>query len=585
MNNDYQKNFWNKQFSWGRELDFTKKNIANWLFDRVSALYKGCMRTSNLDCYREAFLSYRFWNKHIKRKSEFWSCRGGLAISNNSKKSCDNKYVYLEPIKIHLALTGDDALHNNELIKDMAELVYDNSWQGPSYDLYDDEDEFFTERHTGLSLLTLINGYELVNDETILKYVNKHIESLYQHQNHNPDGLSPDGSFRHSWSRHEGRRYPGDEDLDDRRFSPWMMENITDALWQTYHILGDKRIPEMLRYSGEALEKWGFANSSGYINKFGKSLHQLPNGSSWKRGCNKGDIILYSASSKANSQALTTTQNSNGWYSDSHTPEAIFTLAVAYYFEKDDIKARALKKRIINLHENFLRNCGGSLSNTKRAFNWSNRSNYWGTYLWVLSQKEEPLPFAGSTVEDKGGVPLGKKEVLNKYNNRYVDKFEGRYQAPWVLNNKWFIVNNALQSKGYSLLVLHEDIDAENRYRIEVNITLGVGNVSDKCVLFGNTIDSFYTARITPGKFGGIYLYKHSSIWDMGGRVIASKPISTLTAKDYKFTTVIDGKNVKVYLNDNLQINFNNDVVFTGRRSGIFSQGGKATVDDFLLEY
>jgi hypothetical protein len=588
MNNDNQMTFWNKQFAWGRELDFTQNNLANWLFDRVSALYKGCMRGSNVDCYREAFLSYRFWNKHIRREGGLSNCRGGLDIDSNPKRACDNKYVYIEPIKVHVALTGDDALHDDQLVKDMSELVYDNSWQGASYDLYDKENEVFTERHTGLSLLTLINGYELVNDETILSYVNQHIESLYQHQNNNPDGLSPDGSFRHSWARHEGLSYPGDGSFDDRRFSPWMMENISDALWQAYHVIKDNRIPEMLRFSGEALDMWGFANSKGYINRFGADLHSLPKGESWRRGCNKGDLILYSASSKANSEALIATQRSEGWYSDSHTSEAIFSLAVAYYFETNVDKAKALKKRITNLHDNFLKNCGGGLSYTKRAFNWSNRSNYWGTYLWVLSQKGEDFPIADPSTGSGGGTPVGSepiKEPLREYSSNYLDKFEGRVRDEWASNQQWFVINNSLQAKGYSLFLLGDSIDPGNDYRIEVNLSLNDETISDKTIVFGNENDSFYTARVVAGEYGKVYLYKHTSKWDMSGKVIASQSISPISSKNHKLVVVVNDKNVKIYLNDYLQIDFNNDVSFTGKGSGIFAQGNLATVNDFLLEY
>lgn len=593
MNDDNQMNFWNKQFEWGRELDFTKKSMANWLFDRVSALYKGCMRNSSADCYREAFLSYRFWNKHIKRTGSIFKCKGGLNIDKNPKKACDNKYVYIEPIKIHVALTGDDDLHDEQLIKDMSELVYNNRWQGASYDLYNKENEVFTERHTGLSLLTLLNGYELVNDPTILSYVNKHIESLYQHQNNNPDKLMPDGSFRHSWRSHEGNTYPGDGALNDRRFSPWMMENIADALWQSYFILEDKRIPEILRFSGEALNTWGFANSKGYIDKFGASLHTLPKGASWKRGCNKeGELILYSASSTANSKALILTQNSEGWYSDAHNPEAIFTLAVAYYFEKNIAKAEALKKRIMSIHDNFLSNCGGQLSKTKRAFNWNNRSNYWGTYLWVLSQKGERLPvadssefkdnstFTGSSVKSSIAI----KETLREYNSTFLDNFNSKYQKEWIPNNQWFITNNTLQAKRYSLLMLGSNIDAANNYRIEVNISLDENNISDKSILFGNETNVFYTARVVVGTYGGVYLYKHSSVWDMGGKGVASNRVS-LPLKNYKLVTAVNNKNVKIYLNDILFIDFNNSTLFNGRNVGVFAQGGKAKIDNFLLNY
>jgi len=596
INTDNHEEFWEKEFEWGSKLDFTQRNIAHWLFDRVTALYKNCMRTSDSECYKEAFLSYQFWNTNIRREGGLLECRGGLDISSVVNKACDNKYIYTEPFKIHLALTGDDSSYSEQLVRDMAELVYNNNWQGASYDLYDQENEVFTERHTGLTLLTLVNAYELVGGQEILTRINEHIESLYQHQNNNPDGLASDGTFRHSWTQHEGATYPGDGTMDDRRFSPWMTENIMDALWQSHFIVGDSRISEMIRYAGEGLNNWGFANSQGYIDKFGTDLHSVIGGQSWRLSCNRGgDLVLYSGSATASSDALIHTQNGDGWYSDTHIPETIFSLAVAYYFETDPVKAQLLKNRLTGFDEKFIKNCGGQLFRTKRAFNWSNRSNYWGTYLWVLEQKGEALPIVTEADEYYPPNPSPTEpepeeepvpEELINYVNTFTDVFDDTLSDAWQLNAQWLLAEMGLQSnEGYNRFLLDESIDAGEQYRVEMNIILDESHTSDKHIILGNETDTFYTVRMKAGQFGGVYLYKHIASWDNGGQVLASKTRGNLLSDTYKLVAVVNGSNIKVYLDNDLQFEFDNESIFTGVNNGIFAQGSSAVIDSFLIEY
>jgi len=578
MNNDHQQTFWNGQYAWASGLDFTQMSFANWLYDRVSSLYKGCMRNSDMSCYQEAFVSYRFWNKHITREGR---CLGGLGISDIAVKSCDTKYVYVEPIKIHLALTGDDTKHDEELLNNMIELVRTGFYyQADSSDLYDSEKEKFTERAAGLSILNYVNAYQLTAQPKILGYIDEHLESLYQHQNNNPDKLPADGSFRHSWRVHEGKSFPGNGNLDDRRFSPWMTENIMDGLWQAYFLVEDERIPEMIRFASEAMEKWGFANSKGYLDKFGDSLHDVPGGGAWRNGCNKnGEMILYSASSVASSAALVKGQ---GWYTDSHTPEGIFSLAVGYYFETDATKAKALKDRITRLHDTYLKKCGSASSKTKRAFNWGNRSNYWGTYLWILSEKGEKLP----SVDD--GIVIPDPIIPDKptaYANVFDNSFEQTISDDWDTNDVWFINDKQLYSSEAGVLYLNNDINAKNYYRMELNIAVDESESADKGVAFSNNEDGFYSVRVKFGRYGGVYIYKHSTSWNLGGKLVAQKKISNVYGDKYKLVVLVKDKIATVYLNGEKHITYQNQVSFTGVNNGVFSLGNRAGIKSFKMEY
>jgi len=252
-----------------------------------------------------------------------------------------------------------------------------------------DVDEFFSERSAGLTLLAKIAAYELLpeHSETLLDNINKRIDVLYEMQHSNPDNNGFDGTFRHSWARHEGSEYNGNEP-NDRRFSPWMSENLVDALWQYYQIESSEKVRTMLEGIAKGTLNWGFSGSKGYIDKFGSSLSNLPNGANWGNGCSNTlqdkpkPILLYSGSSIADSASLISTQNSEGWYSDSHHPQAILTLAIGYHFSTDPAEKEEFQALIQDIHDSYFTTLCGQGSSTIRKFNWNNRSNSWGTYLY-----------------------------------------------------------------------------------------------------------------------------------------------------------------------------------------------------------
>ncbi|MEW6999801.1 hypothetical protein AADZ86_19150, partial [Colwelliaceae bacterium BS250] len=170
---------------------------------------------------------------------------------------------------------------------------------------------------------------------SILANINQRIEVLHDMQQTPPDSFSVDGTFRHSWARHEYTSYPGVV-ANDRRFSPWMSENIVDALWHQYQIAPSDKIKDMLLGMARGALQWGFNASSGYIDKFGSSLSDLPNGKTWNSSCSVETngykpIALYSGSSTADDQALISTQNSNGQSSDAHNAETVLVLTMGYH--------------------------------------------------------------------------------------------------------------------------------------------------------------------------------------------------------------------------------------------------------------
>lgn len=607
MRNDTQKQYWDQQFSWAKELEFNYSNtndnkslLANWLFDRPTSLYKGCMRTASPECYVEAFSSYSFWMNSLKKDGTMLEGKGGSLIDYqiNDAKQKDSKYVYIEPIKIHLALTGDDRFYDNNLILDMANLSSNNHHYQPKTDIYyQSESASFTERAAGLSLLAQVSAYELTGNQKLLDNIQKRIDVLYNHQLNNPDGLPSDGTWRHSFSKHEGTQYPGDRVDHDRRFSPWMTENIIDALWQSYHVTNDQRIPEMIRYAGEGLLKWGFMSGQGYMDKYNKTPLSVIN-KTYTLGCNTTKVSpMYFGSSVApiGEAVITETTSTQdyytgsensllykyNWYTDSHLPELILNLSLALHFETDQEKANALIEKIKLIEDGFLNEACGSVNSTERMFNWNNRSNYWGTYLWVMNELDQ-LPDLNNP-DNKDSDDFKLDEI---YENSFEQNFSNELSHYWSNSNAWQLLNGSLTPLNTGKIILNPDFNIGNNYKISA--TFNTDSESLKTGLIFNGIeDSHYSVKFKTGPYGGVYLKYHTDSWDTNGSLIA-KSISgiTLNGNDTLYVAVKNniayiGLNDKQYLSYEIPVSSSNS--YTGMIA--ISSFPEYSLDSFKIEY
>jgi hypothetical protein len=363
------------QFEWASKLP-TDDHTA-WLFDRPSTLFKAYIRTGRFDYLQAADESYHFYMKYIKRDGLPFSpfCAGGWTMG---KEPCDVKYVYVEPILLALALTGDDSEHDAELVDKMVTLWQHGGWSGTPGP-YENPGERFTERLAGLGLLATINAYELTGDTRYLRDTRERVGWLYEHQRNNPDKLGDDGSWRNSWNLHEDDSWNPERDV--RGTSPWMTENIIDGLWHTWLVTGDPRIPDMITAFGRYMERYGWIDPSTIVT-----------GHDWRNPCSgtDGQIAWYWASSKASHAKLADIEDSDGWYSDAHNVELVMPVAAAYYFERDPAQSQALKRRLEALASSYNTECG-QITGTARRFNWNNRGA--GVAMWLMQQP----PGSGST--------------------------------------------------------------------------------------------------------------------------------------------------------------------------------------------
>ncbi|WP_267220872.1 hypothetical protein [Dyella silvae] len=372
-----------RQFEWARKLPVD--DFSAWLFDRPSALFKAYIRTGRFDYLQAADVSYRFYMKYIKRDGipESPSCGGGWTFND---KVCDVKYVYIEPILLSVALTGNDADHDAGTVNKMVTLWANGGWNnkpGP----YIRPQEYFTERLAGLGLIETVAAYELTGNKHYLAMVNDRLGWLYDHQRNNPDKLGDDGSWRNSWNIHEGDDWKPETDV--RGASPWMSENIVDGLWHAWLVTGDKRIPEMITGFGRYLEKYGWISADLLVQPH-----------DWRNGCSGGggQIAWYWSSSHAPVEAIEKIQNSEGWYSDGHNVELALPVAAAYYFETDPAQSAALKRRLDKLASSYSTSCA-AIDDTKRRFNWNNRGS--AVVQWLIRQP----PGSGATAVAQRATP------------------------------------------------------------------------------------------------------------------------------------------------------------------------------------
>lgn len=362
-------NYVAKQFRWAARLP--QEDETAWLFDRPGTLFQAYVRTGRADYLAAAEASYRFYMSHLRRQGiPGWPmCGGGWSLGKVS--ACDTKYIYVEPTLLALGLTGDDSEYDPALIERMIGAWDIRGWHpvGP----YARPGQRFTEREAGLGLLATVSAYEITGDKRFLQRIDDRLGWLYQHQQHNPDRLGNDGSWRNSWQMHEGDSY--DAATDVRGTSPWMSENIIDGLWHAWLVTGDNRIPAMITGYGRYLERHGWIDLKTITDKE----------KDWRNPCSgpEGQISWYWSSAHASAAQLVAIQNSEGWYSDAHNVEMTLPVAAARYFETDPVQKRALDQRLALLSRSYSLNCAAN-SSTPRRFNWNNRGV--GVVQWFMHQ-------------------------------------------------------------------------------------------------------------------------------------------------------------------------------------------------------
>lgn len=185
-----------------------------WLYDRVTAMYKGYFTTGALSPLRSAY-----------REAELY--RAGMTISNGVATAIapptandDLKYYYSQNMALHYLLTGDDRF------REAAEAVSAkvNSMWNP---VYNGGDRFWTERHAGFTLLAHEWALAVTDDQAqqIAARSEAAVDAYLDEQKRYPVGYNdPDARcFGHSATAHA-------EDFGYNGCSPWMSAILAEGL-------------------------------------------------------------------------------------------------------------------------------------------------------------------------------------------------------------------------------------------------------------------------------------------------------------------------------------------------------------------
>ena len=200
-----------------------------WLYDRVTAMYRGYVITGSRSPLRSAY-----------REAEIY--RAGMTVSNGVAtgiavpgKSDDLKYYYAQNMALHYLFTGDDRF------REAAEAVSAKiaSMWNP---VYNGADRFWTERHAGFTLLAHEAALMVTDDqaETIKARAETAVSAFLAMQMSYPSNYGDQNArcFAHSAAAHaEGYGYNG--------CSPWMSAILADALDQYASRVGGERATQV----------------------------------------------------------------------------------------------------------------------------------------------------------------------------------------------------------------------------------------------------------------------------------------------------------------------------------------------------
>lgn len=210
--------------AWGTKCDYDEydadafiglqSETAVWLFDRVTALYRGYVRSGELSplssAYREASIH-----------------RNGITGTGSATQigipgaADDLKYHYVQNLALHYLLTGDDRFR--EAAENVATRAAD-LWSSPGYNGGAD---FWTERHAGFGLLAYVWALKVTDDQatTFRDLADASVDAYVDLQETYPVGYSDADArcFAHDAEAHG-------EDYGFFGCSPWMSAILADAL-------------------------------------------------------------------------------------------------------------------------------------------------------------------------------------------------------------------------------------------------------------------------------------------------------------------------------------------------------------------
>lgn len=254
----------------------------------------------------------------------------------------------------------------------MKEYCFEQGWAAGFVNV-DDLSDLYTERWSGLALQCLVDLYK-ANITDVSAELATAIDYQYAMftGNYSSEVI---GAPMHSLDGHECSGYC--PNMRYWIFSPWMGSSfLIPALWEYYVFVDhDPRVPELLVLFGDALMKHGIVKPEVWTQG-------LRDARTWMLRENPTDwLTLYFGNPYNLSQAIID-QDSEGWFSDTHNPESIFALSVAYFFSCNE----EFKERVEQMWGFF--NVDNAVGNSVplRMFLWQHRGS--ASTEWLLENAD-----------------------------------------------------------------------------------------------------------------------------------------------------------------------------------------------------
>ncbi len=234
-------------------LAFARSSTAaHWLFDRTSTWYKQYVRTGQPQYLRAAHDAAHFVRDHTRLD--------GPDAGSFTLKAGDLKYVYPQAMHLHYLLTGDARFRQTgkvmaRLLRDRWDPWYRPERYGQASPAVDPEKnrQFWTPRHQAYGLLGVVHGWEMTGDVSYARRAREYADALAAHQAQPPDGRPPDGSWRQDWAA-----YDASESQLPGATSAWMTAILGAALFHSWVVFGDDRVPAMIVRVCDFLDRKAF---------------------------------------------------------------------------------------------------------------------------------------------------------------------------------------------------------------------------------------------------------------------------------------------------------------------------------------
>lgn len=201
-----------------------------WLFDRVTAMYRGYAITGELSPLESAYREAGMYRDGIR-----FTHAGDIATIGIPGAAADLKYHYAQGMALHYLLSGDDRYREAaEAISRKVSKLWDPT--------YDGTDKFWTERHAGFALLahewaTVVSDDQSAeiaarSDAAITAYLAAQLAPRFGHTD--PTARC----FAHTAAAHG-------EPWSTSGCSPWMSAILADGLDAYARRVGGERAAEV----------------------------------------------------------------------------------------------------------------------------------------------------------------------------------------------------------------------------------------------------------------------------------------------------------------------------------------------------